>query len=67
MRRGEDVTQVCKYYLQSLANCDRVLFGCHGAQQLFGALDGPIETHDPVGFAAGLIELMKCPRVSQVI
>ena len=67
MRRDEDVTEIRKYYVQSLADCDGFLFACHGAQQLFGALVGFIETHDPVRFAAGWIELMKSPRVNQVI
>jgi putative oxidoreductase len=33
-----------------------LLFACHGAQKLFGALGGPAEFHDPEGLAAGLIE-----------
>lgn len=33
-----------------------LLFACHGAQKLFGALGGPAEFHDPEGLTAGLIE-----------
>ena len=32
------------------------LFACHGAQKLFGVLDGQKELHDPVGLVAGIIE-----------
>jgi putative oxidoreductase len=34
------------------------LFACHGAQKLFGVLGGEIETGDPEGLLAGLIELI---------
>jgi putative oxidoreductase len=34
------------------------LFACHGAQKLFGVLGGNIETGDPEGLVAGLIELI---------
>jgi putative oxidoreductase len=33
-----------------------ILFACHGAQKLFGALGGTVMTSNPMMLAAGLIE-----------
>lgn len=33
-----------------------LIFSCHGAQKLFGALGGHSELHDPQGLVAGIIE-----------
>jgi len=35
-----------------------LLFACHGAQKLFGALGGRIAIHSPLRLAAGLIEFV---------
>jgi len=34
------------------------LFMCHGAQKLFGALGGDVQTGDPWGLSAGIIEFV---------
>ena len=34
------------------------LFACHGAQKLFGAFGGHVQTGDPLGLTAGIIELV---------
>jgi putative oxidoreductase len=33
-----------------------LLFACHGAQKLFGVLEGQVETGDPEGLVAGIVE-----------
>lgn len=49
------------------ADCDRVSICLSRCTTIVWCRRWAIETHDPVEFAAGLIELMNSPRVNQVI